>query len=82
MVAVEPTLPPLLAALVLFFGMLAMLETGRRLGIQRRAQESDADRANLGTVESALFAMFGLLLALTFTANALPIIIGSISGWL
>lgn len=63
----EPTIPPLLAALGLFIGMLAMLETGRRLGIQRRAQETDTDRTNLGTVESALFAVFGLLMALTFT---------------
>ena len=70
MAAVEPSFPPLLAALALFIGMLAMLETGRRLGMQRRAQESDTDRSNLGTVESALFAMFGLLLALTFTGAA------------
>ena len=70
MAAVEPSFPPLLAASALFIGMLAMLETGRRLGMQRRAQESDTDRSNLGTVESALFAMFGLLLALTFTGAA------------
>jgi hypothetical protein len=64
---VEPTIPPLPAALALFIGMLVMLEAGRRLGIQRRAQETDTDRTNLGTVESALFAVFGLLMALTFT---------------
>jgi hypothetical protein len=70
MAGVEPGIPPFFAALALFIGMLAMLETGRRLGIQRRRQETDSDRANLGTVESALFAMFGLLMALTFTGAA------------
>src|SRR6516164_6027879 len=50
--------------------MLLMLETGRRLGIGRRRQESDSDRTNLGTIESALFAVFGLLMALTFTGAA------------
>jgi len=67
---VEPTIPPLVAALVLFLGMLAMLEAGRRLGLLRRQQESDKDRTNLGTIESALFAVFGLLMALTFTGAA------------
>ena len=53
--------------LLLFLGMLLMLETGRRLGIARRRRESDSDRSNLGTIETALFAVFGLLMALTFT---------------
>jgi len=52
---------------LLLFGMLILLEAGRRLGIRRRGQESDADRSNLGTIEGALFAVFGLLMALTFT---------------
>jgi hypothetical protein len=64
---VEPIIPPLLATFLLFLGMLIMLETGRRLGIGRRRQETDSDRDNLGTIESALFAVFGLLMALTFT---------------
>jgi hypothetical protein len=70
MMDVEPTVPPLLAALALFLGMLIMLEAGRRLGIQRRGQETEADRSNLGSIESALFAVFGLLMALTFTGAA------------
>jgi hypothetical protein len=64
---VEPTIPPLVFTLLLFLGMLIMLETGRRLGIARRRRETDSDRSNLGTIETALFAVFGLLIALTFT---------------
>ena len=66
----EPTIPPLVSTLLLFLGMLIMLETGRRLGIGRRRQETDSDRSNLGTIETALFAVFGLLMALTFTGAA------------
>ena len=66
----EPTIPPLASALLLFLGMLIMLETGRRLGIGRRQPETDRDRGNLGTVETALFSVFGLLMALTFTGAA------------
>lgn len=63
----QPTIPPPVSTLLLFFGMLIMLETGRRLGTSRRLRESDSDRSNLGTIETALFAIFGLLMALTFT---------------
>ena len=66
----EPTIPPVIFTLVLFLGMLLMLETGRRLGIARRRQETDSDRSNLSTIEGALFAVFGLLMALTFTGAA------------
>jgi hypothetical protein len=67
MVHVEPTIPPLVSTLLLFLGMLIMLETGRRLGIGRHQLETDTDRRNFGTIEGALFAVFGLLMALTFT---------------
>lgn len=63
----EPTIPPLVFALLLFLGMLFMLETGRRLGIARRVRDTDTDRSNMGMIEGALFAVFGLLMALTFT---------------
>jgi len=67
---VEPTIPPFVFALLLFLGMVIMLETGRRLGIGRRPQETDTDRSNMGMIEGALFAVFGLLMALTFTGAA------------
>jgi hypothetical protein len=70
MVGVEPTIPPLLSTLLLFLGMLIMVETGRRLGIRRRARDTDRDRSNLSAIEGALFAVFALLIALTFTGAA------------
>lgn len=66
----KPPVPPLLFALLLFAGMLAMLELGRRVGVKRRSKESDSERASLGTIESALFALFGLVVAFTFSGAA------------
>ncbi|PYX51425.1 MAG: DUF4239 domain-containing protein [Acidobacteria bacterium] len=57
----EPPISPLLFALLLFASMLAMLELGRRLGIKRRPKESDGERGSLGTIEGAIFALFGLV---------------------
>lgn len=66
----EPPVPPLLFTLLLFIGMLILLETGRRLGIRRRPKESEGERSSLGTVEGAVFALFGLLMAFTFSGAA------------
>ena len=43
------TIPPLVSTLLLFVGTLIMLETGRRLGIGRRRQETDSDRSAVYT---------------------------------
>jgi hypothetical protein len=69
-VCVEPLISPLLSTLLLFLGMLLMLEAGRRFGLRPRLQATDSDRGNLSIIESALFAVFGLLMALTFTGAA------------
>jgi hypothetical protein len=66
----KPPIPPLLFAVLLFAGMLIMLEFGRRVGIWRRPKESDSERGSLGTIESALFALFGLVVAFTFSGAA------------
>jgi hypothetical protein len=66
----EPPIPPLLFAALFFAGMLALLETGRRLGINRRSKESEGERGNLGAIEGAVFALFGLLVAFTFSGGA------------
>jgi hypothetical protein len=66
----EPPIPPVLFALLLFIGMLLLLETGRRFGTRRRLKESEGERAGLGTVEGALFALFGLMIAFTFSGAA------------
>jgi hypothetical protein len=63
----EPPIPPLLFSLILLIGMLFLLEIGRRLGIRRRPKESEGERGGLGTVEGAVFALFGLMMAFTFS---------------
>jgi hypothetical protein len=64
-----PISPPVFA-LLLFLGMLILLEIGRRLAIRRRSRESGGERSSLGTVEGAVFALFGLLMAFTFSGAA------------
>lgn len=66
----EPAVSPLIFSVLLFVGMLILLETGRRLGVRRRPIESEGERGNLGTVEGAVFALFGLLMAFTFSGAA------------
>jgi hypothetical protein len=66
----EPPIPALLFALILFIGMLLLLEVGRRFGVRRRPKESEGERGGLGTVEGAVFALFGLMVAFTFSGAA------------
>ena len=66
----EPPVPPFLFSIVLFLGMIILLETGRRFGVRRRPKESEGERGSLGTVEGAVFALFGLLIAFTFSGAA------------
>jgi hypothetical protein len=66
----EPPIFPLLYAVLLFLGMLILLEAGRRLGVRRRPKESEGERGSLGTVEGAVFALFGLMVAFTFSGAA------------
>jgi len=66
----EPAISPLLFAVLLFFGMMILLETGRRLGIKRRPKESEGERGSLGTIEGAVFALFGLVMAFAFSGAA------------
>jgi hypothetical protein len=57
-------------ALGLFLGMLLFLEIGYRVGVRRLAKEPETARAGLGTVEGAIFALLGLLIAFTFSGAA------------
>ncbi|BBL75528.1 hypothetical protein [Methylomagnum ishizawai] len=52
---------------LLFLGMLSMLEIGRRIGNRRLAVDPEGARAGTGTVEGAVFALLGLLVAFTFS---------------
>jgi hypothetical protein len=54
-------------AVCLMIGMLFALEFGRRLGRRRAAQY---DSAQTGALDSAVFALLGLLLAFTFSGAA------------
>ena len=66
----KPPISPLLFATLLFGGMLIFLEIGRLLGIQRRPKESEGERGSLGTIEGAVFALFGLVIAFSFSGAA------------
>jgi hypothetical protein len=63
-------IPAPLFALLLLIGMLFLLEIGRRFGVRRRPKESEGERGGLGTVEGAVFALFGLMVAFTFSGAA------------
>jgi hypothetical protein len=54
----------------LFVGMLTLLEIGRRVGNRRLQNDAEGARAGTGTVEGAVFALLGLLIAFTFSGAA------------
>ena len=56
--------------MLMFCGMLVLLEVGYRLGRRRRSKETDTDRSSLSAVEGAVFALLGLLMAFTFSGAA------------
>jgi len=64
------TLYGFLFAAGLFFGMLILLEGGRRLGVRRMARDPEGAFAGVGTVEAAIFGLLGLLMAFTFLGAA------------
>jgi hypothetical protein len=59
-----------LVSLALFAGMLLFLDVGRRIGARRRITDPDGAQAGTGTVEGAVFALLGLLIAFTFSGAA------------
>src|SRR5262245_53363409 len=54
----------------IFVAMLVCLEIGRRYGIRRKAQEPEGGGAGAGVVDTAVFALLGLLVAFTFSGAA------------
>ncbi len=54
----------------LMSGMLVLMEAGRRIGLRRMAADSDGARAGIGTVEGAMLALLGLLIAFSFSGAA------------
>ena len=59
-----------LIAGLLFPITLVIMEIGRRFGQRRLAEDPEGARAGIGAVEGAVFALFGLLIAFTFTSAA------------
>jgi hypothetical protein len=47
--------------------MLLLLEVGRRLALRRLATHPEAPEGGRGTIEGSVFALFGLLIAFTFS---------------
>ena len=65
-----PHIGPLLYCVLLFVGMLAMLEAGRFVALRGGGGAPDDSRGRFDTVEAAVFALFGLLIAFTFSGAA------------
>jgi hypothetical protein len=61
---------PTVFALCLLSGMLLVLELGRRMGIKRLASDPEGAMSGLGVIDAAVFGLFGLLVALTFSGAA------------
>jgi hypothetical protein len=57
-------------ALLLLLGMLGSMELGRRAGGRWRERHPDLGDAPTGTMDGAVFALFGLLIAFTFSGAA------------
>ena len=55
------------AALVVFFGILIFLAVGRRIGQWSITRDGGAALINAGSLEAAVFAILGLLIAFTFS---------------
>lgn len=60
----------LLITLALLLGMLVLLEIGRSIGNRRLKMDAEGARAGTGTIEGAVFALLGLLIAFTFSGAA------------
>ena len=60
----------LIYTISMFIGMLLLMEVGRQIALRRMAADSDGARTGIGTVEGALLALLGLLIAFSFSGAA------------
>jgi len=67
---VEHPIAALPFALGLCVGMLICLEIGRRIGIHQLANDSTGGISGLAVMEGSVFALYGLLVAFTFSGAA------------
>src|SRR6186997_1060232 len=54
----------------IFLGMIVLIEAGRRIGARRYREDHEGADAGITEVESAVFALLGLLIAFTFSGAA------------
>lgn len=54
----------------LFVCFLLFVEVGRRLGTRRVEEETERERIVLNTIETAIYALLGLMVAFTFSGAA------------
>src|SRR5215470_9658109 len=64
---IDPAVVGGAVAVALFFGILAFLVLGRRIGKRAIARHGDAGVPNIGSLEAAVFALLGLMIAFTFS---------------
>jgi hypothetical protein len=64
------TLVSVLIAVSAFIGVIGCHELGRRISLHRMREDPEGARAGAAAVESAVFALTGLLLAFTFSGAA------------
>jgi hypothetical protein len=64
--SINPATLALLSAIGLLFAMIAMIEVGRRLGMRYRARDENVG-VGVGSVESGVLALLGLVVAFTFS---------------
>jgi hypothetical protein len=57
-------------AVTLLVGMLVCLEFGRYLGVRRLSSDPQGAMSGLGAAQGAMFSLYGLLLAFTFSGAA------------
>lgn len=60
----------ILAAALLFIGMLILLEAGRRAGVRRQLRDPSGPTPGGGALEAAIFGLLALLIAFTFSGAA------------
>lgn len=60
------TVSDLMLAGSLMFGMIILVELGRRIGIRQIARDPSGARTGLGVIDSAVFGLLGLIIAFIF----------------
>jgi hypothetical protein len=64
---IDPSIVGVAIAVAMFAGILVSLWVGRRIGLRSVARHGVAGIANVGSLETAVFALLGLMIAFTFS---------------